>query len=100
MSKSTVKVLVACGSGVATSTVAQAAVKEIAERASVPVQIFKGTIGEVGVKQYDVDIVCTTTNYRKPLERPFLSVFPLISGINKDKCESDLTELLKKVQAE
>lgn len=99
MSKSTVKVLVACGSGVATSTVAQAAVKEIADAAGVPVQIFKGTIGEVGVKQYDVDIVCTTTNYRKPLERPYLSVFPLISGINKDNCESDLVELLKTVQS-
>lgn len=100
MAKSTVKVLVACGSGVATSTVAQAEVKKIAEDAGVPVQIFKGTIGEVGVKQHDVDIVCTTTNYRKPLEKPFMSVFPLISGINKDKCASDLAELLKKVQAE
>lgn len=100
MAKSTVKVLVACGSGVATSTVAQAGVKQIAEAAGVPVQIFKGTIAEVGVKQYDVDIVCTTTNYRKPLERPFMSVFPLVSSINKDKCAADLAELLKKVQAE
>ncbi len=97
MSKSIVKVLVACGSGVATSTVAQAAVKEIAEHAGIPVQIFKGTIGEVGVKQHDVDVVCTTTAYRKPLDKPLLSVFPLISGINKDKCEADLIALLQKV---
>ncbi len=100
MSKNTVKVLVACGSGVATSTVAQAEVKQIAQEVGVPVQIFKGTIGEVGVKQHDVDIVCTTTNYRKPLEKPFLSVFPLISGIGKDACIASLVDLLKQVHEE
>ena len=100
MSKSTVKVLVACGSGVAMSTVAQAAVKEIAESAGVPIQLFKGTISEVPNKQADVDIVLTTANYRKPLEKPYMSVFPLISGINKDKCTADLIALLKRVQAE
>ena len=100
MAKTSVKVLVACGSGVATSTVAQAEVKKIAEAAGVPIQLFKGTISEVQVKQNDVDIVLTTANYRKPLEKPYMSVFSLISGVNKDKCVADLTALLKKVQSE
>ncbi len=98
--KSSVKVLVACGSGVATSTVAQEKVKQIAADAGIPVQVFKGTISEVPTKQYDVDVVLTTANYKKPLDRPYMTMFPLISGINKDACAKKLVDLLKAVQAE
>lgn len=100
MAKKTVKVLVACGSGVATSTIAKDAVTEIAKEAGVDVQILKATLAEVPSKQYDVDVVLTTANYRKPLEKPQMSVFGLVSGINTDKVKADLTELLKKVQNE
>lgn len=100
MSKSKVKVLVACGSGVATSTVAKNAVAEIASAAGVPVEIYKSTISEVPTKQHDVDVVLTTANYRKPLEKPYMSVFPLVSGVGADGCKKKLTNLLVKVQNE
>lgn len=100
MAKNEVKVLVACGSGVATSTIAQEAVKNIAAEAGVPVKIFKGTIAEVPAKQADVDIVLTTANYRKPLQKPHMSVFGLVSGVGADKTKKELAELLKKVLAE
>lgn len=100
MAKSKVKVLVACGSGVATSTVAKNAVEEIADAAGVPVEIYKSTIAEVPTKQIDVDVVLTTANYRKPLEKPYMSVFPLVSGVGADGCKKKLAELLKKVQNE
>lgn len=92
-----ITILVACGSGVATSTIAQEAVKEIAAKAGVKAKIIKGTIAEVPDKQKDVDIVLTTSNYRQPLDKPYMSVFGLISGVNKSKVETDLEELLKKV---
>lgn len=98
MSDRPIKVLVACGSGVATSTVAQEAVKEIAKAADIPIEVHKSTITEVPERQFDVDVVLTTANYRNHLERPYLSVFPLISGVNKEKCEANLVELLKKVR--
>lgn len=98
--KNEVKVLVACGSGVATSTIAQEAVKEIAKDAGVPIKIFKGTIAEVPTKQTEVDLVLTTANYRKPLDKPHMSVFGLVSGVGKKKVSADLAALLKKIQAE
>lgn len=100
MAKNEVKVLVACGSGVATSTIAQEAVKEIAKAAGVPIQVMKGTIAEVPAKQETVDLVLTTANYRKPLNKPHMSVFGLVSGIGTDKVKAELAELLKKIQAE
>lgn len=96
MAKS-ITVLVACGSGVATSTIAQEAVKQIAKNAGVDVKVLKATIAEIPEKQKNVDVVLTTANYRKPLEKPYMSVFGLISGVNKAATEQKLTDLLKKV---
>lgn len=92
-----ITILVACGSGIATSTIAQEAVKEIARKANVKVKIIKATIAEVPEKQKDVDIVLTTANYRQPLVKPYMSVFGLISGVNKANTEKQLEELLMKV---
>ena len=85
-----IKILVACGSGVATSTIAQEAVKEIAQRAGVNARVFKAPIAEVPERQHHVDIVLTTANYRQPLEKPYMSVFGLISGVNKANTEKKL----------
>lgn len=92
-----ITILVACGSGVATSTIAQEAVKKIAEKAGVKAKVLKGTIAEVPEKQRDVDIVLTTANYRQPLDKPYMSVFGLISGVNKAATEKKLEDLLKKI---
>ncbi len=59
-----VKILVACGSGVATSTVAQESVKKICKDAGIPIKVTKGTISEIPNKQNTVDVVMVTTNYR------------------------------------
>ena len=48
-----VKILVACGSGVATSTVAQEAVKKILADANIPGKILKGSMSEIPLKQND-----------------------------------------------
>ncbi|MDY5497223.1 MAG: PTS sugar transporter subunit IIB [Anaerobutyricum sp.] len=95
-----VKVLVACGSGVATSTIAQQAIKVIAENAGIKIRLFKGTITEVPTKQKDVDVVFTTANYRNPLDKPHLSVFGLVSGVNKAATEKKVENLLKQLSEE
>lgn len=92
-----VTILVACGSGVATSTIAQEAVKEIAKKVGVKTKIFKSTIAEVQEKQKLVDLILITSNYRKSLEKPYLSVFGLISGVNKEATEKKLVDLLKEI---
>ena len=83
-----VKVLVACGSGVATSTIAQEEIKDIAKNAGVKIRLMKGTISEVPMKQKDVDVVFTTANYR------------LVSGIGKDATRKKVADLLQKLAEE
>jgi PTS system galactitol-specific IIB component len=82
-------ILVACGSGVATSTVAQEAVKQICQEAGIPVKIIKSTMSEIQSK-HDVDVIMVTTNYRKPVTKPLIKVFGLISGIGEDKIKEEI----------
>lgn len=93
-----VRVMVACGSGVATSTVAKQRIEKIAADAGIPIKIIKCTIGEVPARQGEVDIVCTTANYRNPLDVPHLSVFGLLSGIGAEGVKNRLLEMMKTVQ--
>ncbi|MDD3185764.1 MAG: PTS sugar transporter subunit IIB [Anaerostipes sp.] len=90
-------ILVACGSGVATSTVAQEAVKEICKDAGIPAKIVKSTMTEIPSKQNDVDIIMVTTNYRKPVTKPLIKVFGLISGIGQDKIRDEIVKTCKEL---
>ena len=85
-----IKGLVACGSGIATSTVAQQAVKKILADAGIEADISKGNITEIPVKQNTVDIIFTTSNYTQPTKVPVIKVFGLISGIGKDKIKDEI----------
>ena len=71
--------------------------EKIAAEAGIDIEIIKGTIAEVPDKQAQVDVVFTTANYRKPLDKPHLSVFGLVSGVNEAGTKAKVAELLKKV---
>ncbi|MEZ5087553.1 MAG: PTS sugar transporter subunit IIB [Tessaracoccus sp.] len=90
--KNQVKILIACGSGIATSTVAQEKVKEILKDAGIPATITKGTVGQVPALADSVDIIMLTTRYPKPLDKPVIQVFGLISGINEDKVAKEIVD--------
>lgn len=85
-----IKGFVACGSGIATSTVAQQAVKRILEEGGFDAEVGKGNITEIPVKQNSVDIIFTTSNYTQACKVPVIKVFGLISGIGKDKIKEQI----------
>lgn len=92
-----VKILIACGSGIATSTVAQEKVKQILKEARIPARITKGTVGQVQTLQDGVDVVMLTTRYPKPLKKPLVQVFGLISGINEDAIKDEIVSTCRSV---
>ena len=83
-------VLIACGSGIATSTVAEECVKQILAEAGIRAKTFKATVPEIQSKQNEVDIICVTANYTKPVNVPLVKVFGLISGIGEDQVKAQL----------
>ncbi len=49
--------------------------KKILADANIPGKILKGSMSEIPLKQNDVDLILTTTNYRKPLEKNLALVY-------------------------
>ena len=64
---------------------------------NIKIDISKATIAEVESKQDDYDVIFTTSNYRNKLRTPHLSVFGLVSGINKDKNLDDIKSMLEEL---
>ena len=95
-----VKIFIACGSGIATSTVAEREIKRIAANLGVRIRTSKGTIGEIPGKQLGVDLICTTANYRMELKKPSCVVGGLVSGIKKAQTEAEVERLLIELSAE
>lgn len=93
------RIIVACGSGVATSTIAVDYVNKILKEAGIKAKIVKCTLGEVPSKQRDADLVLTTSNYKKELDVSHMSVFGLISGVNADKVKTKLVETCNAILA-
>ncbi|MHB9863403.1 PTS sugar transporter subunit IIB [Streptomyces sp. YIM S03343] len=94
-----IQILVACGSGVATSTVAVGLVEEILNTAGIPAKIYKCSLGELESRQNDVDLILTTANYKKELAVPHMSVFGLMSGVNSEAVEEKLLRVCREIQA-
>lgn len=93
-----IKGLVACGSGIATSTVAQEAVKKILAEGGFEATISKGNLTEIPAKENSVDIIFVTSNYTQPCKVPVIKVFGLISGIGKDKIKAQILEACAEIE--
>lgn len=90
-----IRILIACGSGIATSTVAQEKVKRILAEAGIPARITKGTVSQIQSLANDVDVVMVTTKYPGTIDKPVVQVFGLISGINEDKVAQQVVDVCR-----
>lgn len=95
--KKPIEILVACGSGIASSSVAAEEVKKICGEAGIAVNVHKGTVQTIQSSSKHMDIVMTTSNYRGALDCPLIKVFGLISGIGKEQVAAEIVNTCKKI---
>ncbi len=95
-----VKVLIACGSGIATSSYAAEEILKIARNVGVEVDIHKDRIQNVAANVNDYDVCFVTSKYAQNSETLIVRVDGLISGINEEETirnvEAALLEAEKK----
>jgi len=89
------RVLVACGSGIATSTLAADRVKEICTERGVSVEILKCTIQEVPSLASQCDVIVTTTRYSQNVGKPVVNGVAFITGIGEEKAIDQLISAIK-----
>ncbi|EKK8726676.1 PTS sugar transporter subunit IIB [Salmonella enterica subsp. enterica serovar Infantis] len=95
-----ITILVACGSGVATSTLAADEVKSVcadAEYGIANFKINKCSMSELASEMQSADVVLTTNNYKGDIGKPHMSVAGFITGINEAALRKKLGELLSEI---
>lgn len=95
-----VKILVACGTGINTSTIVCEEVKDICAKAGIPVDIIHCSTNEIPLNVDMVDIVCPANAYRQALNKPVLSLVEFVTGIGKEKKAGMLVEKLRELAGE
>ncbi|MFJ5315703.1 PTS sugar transporter subunit IIB [Pectobacterium versatile] len=90
-----ITILVACGSGVATSTLAADEVKSVcSEYGITSYKINKCSMSELLSEMQHADVVLTTNNYKGEIGKLHMSVAGFITGINEEVLRKKLGELL------
>jgi galactitol PTS system EIIB component len=89
-------VLVACGAGIATSTVVNRVIEEMAKEHNLDIDIIQIKIAEVGSYEDRADLLITTAMTKKEYPFPVINARAFITGIGVEETKQQiLMELTK-----
>ncbi|API93129.1 MULTISPECIES: PTS sugar transporter subunit IIB [Virgibacillus] len=94
MAKKTV--LVACGAGIATSTVVNGAIEEIARKNNIDVNLIQIKIAEVESYLDTADLLVTTAMTKKEYPFPVINARSFLTGIGTEETKKQIVDELKK----
>lgn len=91
------RVLVACGNGIATSTVVATKIREKCEENGVAVMVNQCKLLEVEVKADDYDLLVTTGKFTGgKVNIPVIGAISLLTGMGEEETLNTILEELKK----
>lgn len=90
------RVLIACGNGIATSTVVASKVKEYLTSQGVEVTTNQTKLMEVTSKVQDYDLLVTTGQFEGQTgDVPVVKGMPILTGINSEQTMEEILSYLK-----
>lgn len=89
------KVLVACGAGIATSTVVCDKVETLIKENNIDAQVIQCKIAEVASKQDSADLIISTTILPTTYKIPAIIATAYISGINTKSLDKKILDALQ-----
>lgn len=90
------KIMVACGTGIATSTVDVNKMSTLLKERGVDVDIQQCKVAELPYKTDNVDLIVTTTAYTSKKDIPVIVAVSFLTGIGVDKDLDKIIEILNK----
>lgn len=88
------KVLVACGTGVATSTVVTIKIKEAIQSAGIQADVQQCKVSEIDSSDNNIDLIVTTTAYTHPVV-PVIRSLSFLTGIGMETDIEKIISILK-----
>jgi PTS system galactitol-specific IIB component len=89
------KVLVVCGTGVATSTVVAVAIKKEMAARGIEVETSQCKVSEVESHCMDADLVVSTTQIPTSLNKPVIVTLAFLTGVGKASILTKIEDLLR-----
>lgn len=89
------KVLVACGAGIATSTVVTDRVERLLKEHNIPASVEQIKISEAKSKQVGVDLIVSTTILPTTYDVPTVIATAYISGVNTEALDKKILAALQ-----
>ena len=91
------RVLVACGTSIATATVAAHAVMDMAKAAGIEVEVAQCKAAEIRgkIQTYSPDVIVAMTPVPSDLGVPVFNGVPFLSGVMLDELKASILEKLK-----
>ncbi|ASN04569.1 PTS sugar transporter subunit IIB [Virgibacillus necropolis] len=90
------QVLVACGAGIATSTVVNGAIEEMAKEHNLKLDLVQIKITEVGGYVDTADLLVTTAMTKKEYPFPVINARSFLTGIGTEDTKKQILEELQK----
>lgn len=90
------KILVACGAGIATSTVVCNRVENLVKDNNLNAEVVQCKIAEVSSLQGDADLIVSTTILPKQYDIPAIVATGYISGIGMEQIDQQILDYFKK----
>ena len=92
------RVLIACGTSIATATVVAEKVKEIAKEAGMTVKVVQCKAAEIRgrIATFAPHVIVATTYVPKDLGIPVFNGVPFLSGVGMDELKTQIVEALEK----
>lgn len=88
-------IIIACGSGIATSTMISMRVEELLNSNNIPNEIIQCSINEIDNYEDRGDVIVSSTQLQNEYSIPTVMGIGFISGIGADEAENQLLEILK-----
>lgn len=90
-----VNILVACGNGVATSTMVASKIKDTLADENLQVNITQCKLMEIPSKADDFDLIVTTGRYAQEIDKPIIGGMPLLTGIGEEEILDEIIDFVK-----
>jgi len=95
----TYRILIACGTGIATSTVIADRVTKLCEANGFKVNVQQTKVVQVEGIANDYDLIVASTKIPSTVKVPYVSALSYLTGINREKTDAEIIDILKKLDS-
>ena len=89
------RVLVACGTGIATSTVVCKRVEDLLKNNGIDAEVIQCKIAEIGTYEEQADLLVTTTIPSREYKIPVVKAVNYLTGMQTEKTDQEILSALQ-----